>query len=81
MNRGLIKVTDQVLNHHWDLFRLIFKDFRPTHIEFRHWEGDLWYYYGVSKLFDEVKEGEIIPEYLATFTQEKDKVTYTIERA
>jgi len=81
MNKGLIKVTDQVLKSHWDKFRLIFKDFRPTHIELRHWENDLWYYFGVSDKFDEVKEGELIPEYIVIIKTDEDKVTYTFEKA
>lgn len=63
MNKGVIKITDALIKNDWHAIYPIFESFKPTHIEFRHWENDIWYYYGVSEFFDEIKEGESIPQY------------------
>lgn len=68
MNKGLIKITNDLYVNNWALLHVIMKDFRPTHIEFRHWENDIWYIYGVSDMFDELKEGDAVPEYRVIFT-------------
>lgn len=60
----------------WGSIYILFKDFRPNHIEFRHWENNKWYFYGESDLFDEVKEGEVVPQYDVLFTECEDK-SYT----
>jgi hypothetical protein len=80
MKRGIIKISDILYKEDWSIISEIFKDFRPTHIEFRHWENDIWYLFGESEMFDEVKEGEKVPEYtvIFTFTSHPDK-TYTFK--
>lgn len=81
MKRGFIKCYDTLLKERWHELYIFFKDFRPTHIEFRHWENDIWYFYGVSELFDELKEGDQIPQYDVIFTRTDDKVvSYKFER-
>jgi hypothetical protein len=66
--KGLIKISNTLYCEWWDIIRLIFKDFRPTHIEFRHWENNVWYLYGISNEFERVTEGEDIPQYDVQFT-------------
>lgn len=78
MKRGIIKISDILYKKHWSMIGGIFKDFRPTHIEFRHWENDIWYLFGESELFDEVKEDEKVPEYIVIITSHPDK-TYTFK--
>lgn len=81
MKKGFIKATDELLKRDWGNLYIFMKDFRPTHIEFRHWENDVWYFYGVSELFDEIKEGEDIPQYDVLFTMQEDKsLTYEFKR-
>ncbi len=83
MNKGLIKISDIIYREQWDIFRLIFKDFKPTHIEFRHWENFIWYFYGDSELFDKIQHGDPIPEYNVLFSIDGPKETdvkYKFER-
>jgi hypothetical protein len=72
MKKGVIKITDSLYRGNYQIASLIFKDFRPTHIEFRQWENNVWYLYGESENFDEIKEGEIVPEYKALITTQPD---------
>ena len=67
MKKGFIRFTDFVYKKEYEIISQIFKDFRPTHIEFRHWENDVWYIYGESDFFDDVIEGEVIPQYEVIF--------------
>jgi len=61
--RGIIKMSNELVVNGWDQVGFIFKDFRPIHIEHRHWDCNYWYFYGVCDGFDEVTEGENAPEY------------------
>jgi hypothetical protein len=63
MNKGFFVISDYVYTECWDDVKIIFNYFRPTYIEFRHWENDKWYFYGESNQFDKVVEGDKIPEY------------------
>jgi hypothetical protein len=82
MNKGFIKISDILYREEWDKFYIFMKDFRPTHIEFRHWENDIWYMYGVSAKFKPVKEGEDVPQYDVLFTTHKDgSLTYEFKSA
>ena len=72
-NKGLIKITNELINQDWTTIYVLFEYFRPTYIEFRYWENDIWYFYGVSELFDELKEGENVPHYDVIFTNNKDQ--------
>jgi hypothetical protein len=77
MNKGFIKISNHVYHELWDEIYILFKDFRPTHIEFRHWENDIWYLYGESKFFKPLKEGDAIPQYDVSFTRHNDgSITY-----
>lgn len=67
MKKGLIKISNELYQNNWEQISLIFKDFKPNHIEFRHWENDVWYFYGVCDLFEVLKEGEVIPFYEVVF--------------
>lgn len=72
MRKGLIKISDPVYNGLWSDIWIIFKDFRPLHIEFRHWENDTWYLIGECTMFENIEDGDSIPEYTATFTRKED---------
>lgn len=71
MKKGFIKMTKDIYENMYNSCHIFFKDFRPTHIEFRHWENDIWYLYGVSELFDVLNEGEALPQYDVIFTRHK----------
>ena len=81
MNKGFIKISDVLYRNEWEMVSLLFKYFRPTHIEFKHWENDVWVLYGESGLFEELKEGEKIPQYDAIFTtfSTKEGIASSIE--
>lgn len=82
MRKGIVKISDQIYKQDWKLISVIFRDFRPSHIEFRYWENDIWYFYGTSDLFDEISEGEIPPHYEVIFTRNEDgNHTYKFQRA
>lgn len=72
MRKGFIKIAGVLYKERWEDLYIIFKDFRPTHIEFRHWENDMWYIYGENKFFDELKEGQPVPQYDVLMTRLKD---------
>jgi hypothetical protein len=74
MKKGYFKITNDLVVGCWVHISSIFKDFRPVHIEFRYWENDLWYFYGISDLFDEILEGEEVPEYKIEMTRDSDHV-------
>jgi hypothetical protein len=81
MRKGFFKISNSAYTEMWEYLHLIFKDFRPTHIEFRHWENNVWYLHGVSEKFDELKEGDVVPQYDALFTtHENGSITYEIKR-
>lgn len=78
MKKGFIKITDTLYKNSWDIVYLIFKDFKPSHIEFRHWDNNIWVFYGESEYFKELKEGEPVPQYEAVVTWSEDK-NYFVE--
>jgi hypothetical protein len=77
MNKGLIKISNELYVSEWDI---IMKYIRPTHIEFRHWENDVWYIYGVSDKFEPVKEGEAVPEYNVIISISGKKTSFKFEK-
>jgi hypothetical protein len=80
-NRGLIKISDIVYSEHWKDLYVFMRDFRPTHIEFRFWDNNMWYMWGVSDKFDALKEGDQIPAYTVEFTRQADgSFTYEFVR-
>jgi len=81
MNKGIVKISNECYVNDWAKLYIFMKDFRPTHIEFRHWENNTWYMYGVSKMFEELKEVDAVPNYNVIFTQHENKtITYKFER-
>ncbi len=74
--KGFLRITNEFYTGQYEFVKQIYKDIRPTHIEFKYWEGDIWYIYAVSDLFDETKEGERVPEYECIFTKSDDN-TFT----
>ena len=67
MKKGFIRFTDFVYKKEYEIISQIFKDFRPTHIEFRHWENAVWYIDGECEFFDDVIEGMDVPQYEVIF--------------
>ena len=65
--KGIIVISKEIYEHCWGAAGDIFKVFKPSHIEFRHWENDVWYFYGTCEFFEEVKEGFEIPKYDVMF--------------
>jgi len=81
MNEGFIKISNELYVNDWERLHVIMKDFRPTHIEFRSWENDIWYFYGVSKKFDKLTLGEFVPQYEVIITEDENKgLTYEFKR-
>ena len=78
--KGFIKISNELYVNHWNEIYVIMKDFRPINIDYRHWENDTWYIYGVSEMFDELKEGEVLPQYLVIFEQNNGKRNYRFEK-
>lgn len=74
--KGLIKISNELYQTDWSTVSKLFLFFRPSHIEFRHWENDTWYSYGTSAHFDELKEGESVPEYLAIFENKDQEIHF-----
>lgn len=70
MNKGIIKITDILYKENYDEISGIFKYFKPTHIDFRHWENDIWYFYGISDFFEKTKKGDDIPFYTVEINTE-----------
>lgn len=81
MRKGLIKMSDILYKTQWKELYIFFKDFRPIHIEFRHWENDIWYMYGESDFFEILKEGQSVPQYEVEFTRQEDgSLTYEFKK-
>lgn len=81
MNKGYFKISDAAYKNDWDIVHILMKDFRPIHIEFRHWENDTWYIYGLSSLFKKLKEGESVPQYEFELNRDKDgKIIYKFKK-
>jgi hypothetical protein len=72
VKKGYVKISNDVYTKDWDFISGVFKYFRPTHIEFRHWENDIWYIYGESLLFKDLAEGEEVPLYNIVMTSHAD---------
>ncbi len=76
MRKGFIKISNQLYTERYELICGIFLVFRPTHIEFRHWENSTWYIWGESNCFDELKKGDTIPQYEALVTPHTGAITF-----
>lgn len=77
MNKGYLKISNELYVSQWHEIYVFMKDFRPTHIEFRPWENNTWYLYGVSKMFHELKEGDKVPQYHLFLQRHENKaMTY-----
>lgn len=79
MRKGYIKITDHLYSNMYDSISELFKYFRPTHIEFRYCENDMWYLYGQSEFFDEIKEGEPVPQYDVSFETNRPVIQNPID--
>lgn len=75
MRKGYIKITNTLYLNEWDIISRIFKKFRISHVEFRPWENDVWYFYGDCSEFDFISEGQPVPQYDVIFTTGMDNNT------
>lgn len=73
MKRGIIKIHNDLYISKWSEIYVFMKDFRLEHLEFRHWENDVWYLHGISDSFDNVNVGCVIPFYTVEFNTEEGK--------
>jgi hypothetical protein len=80
--RGYIQVSNELYVNYYDDIKIMFDDFRPTHIEFRHWENNTWYIWGISNQFEELTEVQQTPQYLCIFTHHDDgSITYEFKKS
>lgn len=69
-NKGKIRISTQIVEECPDMMFCMLSVFIPVLIE--HQFNDIYYtYYGYCEHFDEIKEGEEIPEYDITFKDNK----------
>lgn len=81
MKRGIIKITEYLYDNNWSEISEIFREFKPSHIEFRHWENGMWYFYGTCEKFEELPEASVVPFYNVIFTRDdKGGYTYRFEK-
>jgi len=76
MKKGFIRISKQLYDESYDLISPLFLLFKPMHIEFRHWENDIWYFWGTSEKFDELKEGDAVPGYEVLITPHSHEITF-----
>ena len=80
MNKGYIKISHELYVNQWKEIHPIIKEFRQTHIK-KDSVNNIWLVYGVSKMFDELKEGDEVPEYRLILCWDKNKtMTYEFIR-
>ena len=79
---GRIIISNEIYTNHWAEIWGLMEHFRIIHIEYRHWESDLWHLHGVSDKFDDLKEGEEPPLYIVNQIKKEGKPdTYEFKRA
>ena len=78
--KGILKISKDLYENHWETLYPIFKDFKPIRIELEYWNHDDIILYGVSDKFDEVSEGEIIPYYVVRIDTSKKDSTVVFTR-
>jgi len=78
--KGIIDISPEVLDTMpLEMIKMFFSNFYPHAIVRGHdLNANFIKYFGRSEHFEEVKEGGIIPNYIACFNQEQDG-KYTIE--
>ena len=79
MNQGYIRISDDIYRNEWGKIWIFMQDFLPIHIEYRHWENNIWYLYGFSEYFDELQEGEAVPQYDLIFFRENENENFKYE--
>lgn len=78
MNKGYFLVSDELYTKWYEMFHLIFKDFRP--IKIKRQDDDIWYFYGLSDKFDEIGEDVMPPQYEVEFIWDQGHITYKFKR-
>lgn len=74
---GKFYVTGSLVEN-GELWRVLsLMEFVPTRAEYL-WANDAFEYIGMSPMFEEVKEGQIIPEYVVGLNQFDNKVSVTL---
>ena len=64
MKKGYIQINDYIYKSQWEnvLFP-IFKEFKPFNIIKPNGVSDYWIFEGECDLFDEINDGEKLPQY------------------
>jgi len=72
MKLGKINISSQLVMDEYSKLSPLFSKFTPIHVE-REFNIGNFIYTGLSDLFDNVEQGQIIPFYNVTLTNEEDK--------
>lgn len=70
MRLGIVKISDELYSNNYDSCKVIFEHLRPLNIKFHHRQ---WFIKGESQFFDDVAEGDGIPQYIAEITYASGK--------
>ena len=80
MNKGYIKVSNDIYKGDMNIMAGIFSFFRPLRIEQEVWAHDDWVIYGESERFEPLPKGKQIPRYNITVKDLGDSCyEYTVE--
>lgn len=73
--KGFLKISEQLLSENEvDFFKAIFSNFFPIGIQPDYSCGyNDKMYFGLSPYFDEIEEGEAVPEYMATIHTDRHR--------
>ena len=76
---GVIVVHNDFIEDNWDCLKIIFDKIKPIKIVRDNLYKGVWrdisVYYCESELFNEIQEGEDVPEYSIVFTRHLDEKT------
>ena len=76
--RGMFRISRQLFESEFPTIQRIFARVVPVRCELNY--GDWFEYWGVSELFEPIKEGMMIPEYDLIFTQTKSGTRFKFKR-
>lgn len=81
MNKGYIKVSNDIYKGDMNIMAGIFSFFRPLRIEQEHWDNEDWVIYGESERFEPLPKGTPIPRYsILVKDLGGSRYEYTIEK-
>jgi len=73
VRQGIIRMSNDIYQNNWKQIYMMFSEFRPAYIEFRHWDNNTWYFYGQSEHFEAIQEGQSLPFYVVSFIKNEDE--------